>query len=164
MIIAVTGHRPHRLGNEYNGEGPYTDYLVEEFDKIIDEWKPTKIISGMALGVDTIWACCGLSLDIPLIAAVPFEDQEMKWPDHSQEMYWNLLRHPLTEIVYVCLPGYEVWKLQKRNEWMVDHADVLVAVWNEDEEGGTWNCIKYARSKGIRIIYIDPRKAIKNDN
>lgn len=161
MIIAVTGHRPNKIGNEYNGEGPYTDYLVEEFDKIIDEWKPTKAISGMALGVDTIWAACTLSLGIPLIAAIPFEGQDCKWPLSSRETYWRILEDELVEKVYVSEPGYQAWKMHKRNEWMVDHADVLVAVWDEGEQGGTWACIQYARSKQIPIIYIDPRKAIQ---
>jgi len=41
---------------------------------------------------------------------------------------------------------------------MVDNADIVIAVWNGDEKSksGTWNCIKYARKKGKKIIYIDP--------
>jgi uncharacterized phage-like protein YoqJ len=34
--------------------------------------------------------------------------------------------------------------LQKRNEWMVDHCDLLIAVW-DGSEGGTANCVRYAR-------------------
>lgn len=158
MIIAATGHRPHKLGNEYDG-GPYTDFLMDKFYEILDQYKPDKIISGLALGVDTIWAICGMVYEIPLIAAVPFEGQEVRWRNSCQDRYWSILHHPLTEVVHVCSPGYAAWKMQKRNEWMVDHADILVAVW-DGSEGGTYNCIQYAKKKGIRIIYIDPKEVI----
>lgn len=54
MIIAVTGHRPDKLGNEYSMDGPYLKYIAEQFDSIIERCKPKEGISGMALGVDMI--------------------------------------------------------------------------------------------------------------
>jgi uncharacterized phage-like protein YoqJ len=38
--------------------------------------------------------------------------------------------------------------MQRRNEWMVDRADKLVALW-DGSWGGTFNCIEYARKKGV---------------
>lgn len=160
MIIALTGHRPQRLGNEYYGVGPYTEYIVGELEKLCERYRPKKGISGLALGSDMIWAVYCLSRNIPLIAAVPFEGQHVRWTDQNKDIYWRILNHPLTETVYVCEPGYAAWKMQKRNEWMVDHADRLIAVWDESE-GGTANCVKYAKSKLIPIDYIDPKKALE---
>jgi uncharacterized phage-like protein YoqJ len=45
--------------------------------------------------------------------------------------------------------------MQKRNEYMVDKCDKLLAVWN-GTTGGTHNCIKYAKSKGKEIILLNP--------
>lgn len=44
-----------------------------------------------------------------------------------------------------------------RNRYMVDHSDTVLAIWNGEESGGTWQTIKYARSKNkkIDIIHID---------
>lgn len=70
MIITVTGHRPKYLGNEYNLVGPYSDYIRKELQKIIDERQPIQMISGMALGVDTMWALLAIKNKIPLIAAL----------------------------------------------------------------------------------------------
>ena len=159
MIIAATGHRPHKLGNEYDGQGPYTEFLKDKFYNILYQYQPVRIISGMALGVDIIWAACGIAMGIPLTAAIPFEGQQARWPDRSQDIYYNILFHELTLKEYVCAPGYAAWKMQKRNEWMVDNADVLVGVW-DGSTGGTYNCIEYARHKGIKIIYIDPKELI----
>jgi uncharacterized phage-like protein YoqJ len=155
MIIAVTGHRPDKLGNEYNMDGKYSNFINKEIQKLIDEYKPNKGISGMALGVDTIFAINILYSNIPLIAAIPFEGQESKWIQESKDLYFEILNNPLTEKKYVCEPGYANWKMQRRNEWMVDHCDVLIAVWN-GSAGGTCNCIKYAKSQKKEIKYINP--------
>ena len=54
--------------------------------------------------------------------------------------------------------GYSVFKMQLRNEWMVDHCDKLIAIFNQDEtSGGTFNCVQYARSKNKDIIFINPK-------
>lgn len=46
--------------------------------------------------------------------------------------------------------------MQKRNEWMVDNCDILIAVWDKSP-GGTKNCVDYAESKKKQIIYINPK-------
>ncbi len=45
--------------------------------------------------------------------------------------------------------------MQKRNEWMVDNCDMLVAVW-DGTDGGTYNCIDYAKRMKKPRILIDP--------
>ncbi len=41
----------------------------------------------------------------------------------------------------------------RRNKEIVDHSDVLIAFVNKDT-GGTWNTIKHAKNKGIKINVI----------
>jgi len=43
---------------------------------------------------------------------------------------------------------------------MVDHSDVLMAMW-DGSSGGTKNCYKYAKDKNKRIIRIDPREYLR---
>ena len=45
--------------------------------------------------------------------------------------------------------------MQKRNEYMVDLADRVIAVW-DGSKGGTANCVKYAEKVGKEIIRIEP--------
>ena len=49
MIIAGTGHRPPRLGLDYTAVSNQlmVDFLITEIESL--EFKPEKIISGMAL-------------------------------------------------------------------------------------------------------------------
>jgi uncharacterized phage-like protein YoqJ len=143
MILAATGHRPNKLG----GYGVAVELQLFKLAKLhLAGAKPRGVISGMALGWDTSWAEAALGLGLPLCAAVPFEGQEKRWPSHSQEKYAYLCMMA-TKVVYVCEPGYAAWKMQKRNEWMVDHCDELVALW-DGSDGGTANCVRYAERVG----------------
>lgn len=160
MRIAVTGHRPSKLNNEYDLQGPICSYLRQEIKKILIERNPTQAISGMALGVDTIFVQEALKLEIPVLASLPFKGQECKWPHHSQQIYCQTLNHPLVTTVVVCEGGYNSAKMQIRNVHMVDNCDLLIACWN-GTEGGTMNCVRYAEKqkrdgREIEIIYINP--------
>jgi len=151
-VIAGTGHRPDKLGG-------YKDVIFRKtyqlaFDSL-NEWKSNidVVISGGALGWDTALALAAIDLDIKLICALPFKGQESRWPRASQEKY-NEILNKSDEIVYVCEDGYAPWKMQVRNEWMVNHCDIVLALWN-GSPGGTGNCIKYAKkvNKPIKNVW-----------
>ena len=153
MNVAFTGHRPDKLGG-YNDRTNKRSWFMTEIDKIIRGLGPDiEIISGMALGVDQWAAEYAASKKIPFYAYVPFKGQECKWPSVSKAHY-GLLLNMAKEVKYICDSGYAPWKMQKRNEAMVDDCDLLIAVWN-GAPGGTENCIKYATGKK-KIIRLDP--------
>jgi len=161
MKIAVTGHRPHKLNKEYDLQGPYSDYIRQEIRKILLKHQSTLVqaISGMALGVDTLFALEALDLKIPLLAALPFQGQEGKWPYKSQKLYNSILENPLTTTHIVCEGGYNSAKMQIRNEYMVDALaqpdSKLISIW-DGSSGGTMNCVRYAEKQGTTIIRINP--------
>lgn len=157
MKLAVTGHRPDKLGNDYKLESPLIQWIKTEIEAIIKRVQPELMISGMALGIDTLFAKLAVSNDIPLIAAVPFSGQEAKWPKESRELYSELLEWEKTTIYVVSQGGYAGWKMQVRNEWMVNNSDFLIAVW-DGSEGGTCNCVMYAKRKKRNMVVINPVK------
>lgn len=157
MIVAFTGHRPNKLGG-YKIPNPTYYSVYRHLEKTLKELKPEKAISGMALGVDQWAAMICVNLGIPFIAAVPFPGQECKWPEQSQRIY-KLLLKKADDIVMVNDAPFAASKLQKRNEWMVDQCDQLIAVYN-GTEGGTHNCVKYAEKQGKKIIRIDPTNLV----
>lgn len=157
MIIAATGHRPDKLNNEWNMDGPASTWVTSQLKLVIDKHKPDKIISGMALGVDILWALIGIELDIPVVAALPFIGQEDTWSTQAQSLYNEILAHPLVTSNILYSGIYASWKLLKRNEYMVDNCDLLVAVWDWSTTSGTGKCVKYAKSVNKTIEYIDTR-------
>lgn len=158
MIIAFTGHRPDKLPNKETGyKLPNPTYIkvCQQIDSLLKELKPEKVISGMALGVDQWAAMIAHKLGIPFVAAIPFDKQESKWPESSQKTY-RALHKLASEEVIVSEGGYAAIKMQVRNEWMVNHCDELIAIW-DGSEGGTGNCVKYAKSVNKKIHFINPK-------
>lgn len=154
-IAAVTGHRPDKLGGEYDLKGPYSGYIRDQLRQEIELYNIETAISGMALGVDTLWALLALDMGLNLTAAIPFKGQESRWPEKSKKVFNDILSHPRTKQVIVSDGGYGSWKMQVRNVWMVDHCDILFAVW-DGTKGGTGNCVEYARKVHRKMDIIKP--------
>ena len=147
MIIAGTGHRPDRLG----GYGPEVDQWLHTLCvRELMALKPETVISGMAVGFDQALASAAIHLDIPFLAYIPFEGQESKWPESSKKRYFDLLSKA-KGILYCSPPGYAVWKMHKRNHQMVDDCDKVLALWNGNPFGGTFECVTYAQSKNRAV-------------
>jgi uncharacterized phage-like protein YoqJ len=156
MILSVTGHRPDKLGFEYDMKGPISKKIYLELDRLVDQLKPTKMITGMALGVDMLFANVAINRKIPFIAAIPCLNQESKWPEQSKRLYSRIINDPLCTVHYVTNEEYTSSCMQIRNKWMVDNSDLLVAVW-DGTKGGTSNCINYAKKNDKSIRRIDPK-------
>jgi len=155
MIIAITGHRPNRLNKEYDGKGPMSLWIKSEINKILEEKSPTKLISGMALGVDQLFAEIAIERDLELLAAIPCRNQEKMWPQKSKDRYDRILAYDKCEKVYVS-EKYSGWAMQKRNEYMVDRSTLTIAVW-DGTFSGTGNAVQYANKINKEIIRIDPQ-------
>jgi uncharacterized phage-like protein YoqJ len=144
------------LGNEYALRGPISTYIKREMMKVIKAEKPKTMISGMALGVDTIFALLALELEIPLMAAIPCQGQDRMWRQESKDLYKSILDNPLTTVHFVDDGPYTAYKMILRDQWMVNKCDKLLAVWNGDTHGGTYQTVKYAKSMRKDIIRINP--------
>jgi uncharacterized phage-like protein YoqJ len=155
-IVSVTGHRPDKLGNEYDMKGPMSRKIYDRLCHTVEILKPTRMISGMALGVDMIFANLAINKGIPFTAAIPFHGQEKTWPEQSQKLYRTILKYAF-EVVIVSEGGYSASKMQKRNKWMIDKSGILIAVW-DGTPGGTSNAYHYAKDQVKEIIRIDPRE------
>lgn len=147
MNYAATGHRPEKLG--YYGAEAEDRLMSVAALYLKDVIKPHDVvISGMALGWDQAVAQACYNLDIPFIAAVPCRNQAERWTSWYKSKYESLLLRAC-HVVYVS-EAYDGECMQRRNQWMVDHADKIIACW-DGSRGGTYNCIQYAKKKHKRI-------------
>ena len=115
-------------------------------------------VTGMALGVDMYAAEIVLDLKskyphITLESAIPCETQAIKWSVASRERYYNIAAKCDKETMLQ--REYTPDCMDKRNRYMVDHADYILAVWNGCPSG-TGNTVRYAHKKGKSIIVINP--------
>lgn len=161
MKIAITGHRPNKLGNDFDLTSNFVWKIKDQLQSIITKyndigrknWTPLTLITGMALGIDTLFAQLAILNKIPFITAIPCINHGDKWHVKLRNIYDEILSNSLCTKHYVTNKEYTLSCMQKRNEWMVDNCDVLIAVW-DSTKGGTANCVKYARSVGKPILWL----------
>lgn len=149
MIVCGTGHRPNKLGGYENAVAVRLVKTAEWGLASMAE-RPLAVISGMALGWDQALGQAALNMNIPLWAYVPFEGQESMWPRKSKDAFYCLLDEA-AKVVICSEGGYAPWKMQVRNECMVDDSHEVLALW-DGSTGGTGNCIQYARKKEKNIV------------
>lgn len=158
--IAATGHRPNKLyGYNLHHPGYYAlGRLMRDFlRQRLEQYGPVECISGMALGVDQLYALVALKLrdegnDIRVIAMMPCRNQNAKW---ASDEYWRNILSRADESLIVTDAPYTPACMQVRNRAMVDRADEIMAVHN-GSPGGTMNCLRYAETKGRKITNIFP--------
>lgn len=164
---AVTGHRPSRFKFKYSEDYSLCKKIkramFEQFKRLYDEQGVRRYYVGGALGVD-MWAGeLILRLreqpgygDIELVVVLPFEGHDAKWDERSKRRMDFLLRM-CSDCVIVgkedCRESYI-----KRNCYMVDHADYLVAVYDNKRNlrSGTMQCVRYAEKHRKIVAFINP--------
>lgn len=146
VTVAATGHRPQRL------VGIPERAVFDACRAFLATLEPEQAVSGMALGFDTIFARAALSLRIPLIAACPGEpgQQPSRWAAVDRAVYFDLLARAVEVAHITNAPTYGRC-CTLRNEYMVDRADVMLALWN-GEKRGTGHCAGYADRRGVPLV------------
>lgn len=176
--IALTGHRPNKLGG-YNLVTPAYARLQDDLEAFIHFQLLTYNVvwghAGLALGADTIWARALFTVQkqvpqrVKFYAEIPMMSQSKQWFKQSDISFWNhqvencddsTIYDPDFEKLTETERKYSAGKvLNKRNIGMVDHSDILLALLWADDRGlksGTHNAVKYAQKQNKHIQYINP--------
>lgn len=180
--IALTGHRPPKLDG-YNINTPKYQALLNDLKQYIRyQLKTYDVVwghSGLALGADTIWSKAILEMkqEFPnrvfFHAEIPFWEQSSSWFKDSDISFWqkqvneadakSVYDQDFAEFKKTSQNQYEQKRraskaLQDRNIGMIDHADILLAVYDGVSSGGTKNAIDYATNKKKEIVFIETKK------
>lgn len=162
MRISVTGHRPKDLFGydlRHPGYDIMKNFFYKKFDELALSGKFTAI-SGGAQGVDQIFAWCAVKWQaknpglLHNLLAMPCAGQSSKWPLAGQKSFENL-RKRMDEVI-VLQEFYTPDCMDKRNQYMVNNSDIVLAVWTGKAKGGTANCVRYADKVGKNIIVLHP--------
>lgn len=159
-VCCFTGHRPNKFpwGNNER------DIRCFKYKASIQ----TKVLSlinngvyhficGGAIGFDMYCAEIVLLLkeqypDIKLEVAVPCENQHSLWNKDFQMRYLEILKK--ADIVTYVSREYTSFCMSKRNDYMLNKSDIVVAGFVEGTTGGTANTIKKAQKLGKKIIFV----------
>jgi uncharacterized phage-like protein YoqJ len=145
--VAITGHRPEDLKNP--------EWVHATLKDVLTQINPDILYQGMAAGADLLSAQIAYELSIPFVAAKPWATHTPRLED--SELYEWVLDNAF-EVVDVSSLRYYAgpFLYHARNEYMVDHADIVVAIWNGHKKGGTAACVRYANRKNKPLIQINP--------
>lgn len=156
----VTGHRYKGFPWDYNTDKARTKaYLKRMYDiieNVITKGGFTHFISGGALGVDMDFAEAVLYFRdkkhyaISLEIAIPCPNQDLKWSKQDKERYKTILDS--ADIKTLISEQYTSFCMHKRNEYMVDNSDLVLAFWNGKEFGGTYYTLTYAKKKNKQVF------------
>jgi len=156
-----TGHRPEKLPWKSDEENPRAIALKERLFDVVEALYQsgiTHFISGMARGADFYFCEAVLRLreereEVSLEAVIPYEEQAARWPEEDRNRYFRLVSQ--CDYETLIQTGYSMDCMRKRNYYMVDHATVLIAVF-DGRLGGTMQTVNYARRKGLEIVEVRP--------
>lgn len=166
---AITGHRPSRFKFKHHEDAAdcqrLKDCLREQFVLLYRQGVRTFWVGG-AEGVDLWSGEILLQLratpeyhDIELHIALPGPGHNSRWDERSQQRMAALIQHA-TETVTVGT-ALTAGDYRKRNQYMVDRADILLAVYDNDRSirSGTGMTVNYARKKKLPIVLVHPDTA-----
>ena len=139
---AFTGHR--ELGKDFCKPA-----FKKALESLIQEGV-TVFYNGLALGFDTVVCETLLELkkkypQIKIIGCIPCENQDKYFNFFQKAKYQRLLKQ-IDETVMVSSGPYYSGCMQKRNRYMCDRADVLIA-YLKKETGGTAYTVHYFQNK-----------------
>ena len=91
--------------------------------------------------------------NISLYAIVPCSNQSCKWNDKQISRYNSILKQ--CDKVVTLQDAYTSDCMQRRNRYMVEHSDCVVAVWN-GTNSGTSSTVKYALKNKLPVTVLHP--------
>lgn len=159
---SFTGYRPSKLHFGYNEEHSdcikLKSMIKSEIENLINDGFSI-FNSGMAMGID-IWcaeAVLQLKEDYPHIklhAVIPCMGQESGWKTAAKERY-NSIIVQADDVLYMSF-SYTVHCMKDRNQYLVDKADLLFAVY-DGKKGGTYQTISFAKKLLKKVLVLNPR-------
>ena len=145
MRIAITGHRPGRIAGRENE-------IQEWIRRQLISNNCTEALSGMATGTDQIFAKIVEDMGIPLICCYPYKRNKF----HPVEDDINAKAYDVRFIS----DEYSRQSYWIRDKYMVDNCDILLAVFDGKQEGGTWITVDYAKKIDKPIVYFPWRTQV----
>ena len=112
--------------------------------------------NGGALGFDTMAALCVIKQkernpNIKLFIDAPHRAQSAHWDEFDRHVYTYILNHA-DNVTYVS-ERYQSGCMQKRNRFMVDRSDIVIA-YVRAPRGGAYYTACYAESLDKQVIYL----------
>lgn len=161
--VCFTGNRPEKLQSPYQEDSSQMQLMKKvlrwELEELVKQGAKD-FYTGMAQGIDLIAAEQLLALGregITLTAVIPFRGQAAGWEQFWRDRYERVLSQCSRKIVLA--EHYTPQCFQKRNAFMVEHSDLVLAVIggkSQKQRGGSWQTVRIALRQGkpVQAIFL----------
>lgn len=144
MIVTFCGHK------QIYQSSPIATKLKTVIEELIGEGATEFYVGGYgnfdSLVASSVREAKSAHPDIRLVLIIPYLNRQYETDGYDEVLYPPLESVPLR------------FSISKRNEWMVDQADVVIS-YVTHEWGGAYTALTYASRKKKRIISVVPLKS-----
>ena len=157
---SFTGHRPEKLPWRDNENDPRCLALKGRLAEAVEDAYQRGMrhfMCGMARGANFYFCDAVLDLrarhsGVTLEAVIPCEEQAARWIERERERYFTLVERCDDETMLQ--RHYDRGCMLRRNRYLVDHASMLIAVY-DGMLGGTMYTITYAMKREVEVVILD---------
>lgn len=147
--VAFTGHRSVPRNKEQDIRRRVGDEVVRLYGQGYRTF-----LCGMAVGFDILAAEAVLLKKcflpgINLVAVVPYKGQCERWTQAEQERHKRILAR--VDTVRILSERYFNGCLLRRNDYMISHADRIIAYYDGKRKGGTFYTVRNATARGLTV-------------
>lgn len=160
MRVALTGHRPERLGlskDEMDDTWKkIRDWIINQLFKAYEASylsdEKLDIYCGMASGSDFVFGTVSMLMKVNEVIPLRLHCiLPCKAYNSSHALYDDMKKYA-DEWIELADEFYKGCD-NVRDQYMVDHCDVLIAIWDGNKSGGVWSTIRKAQKADKTIIY-----------
>ena len=96
--------------------------------------------------------------EIELVTALPYPGHDSQWDNRSRARLAFLIQNSTKSITVSSTRLINTTSFRIRDKYMVDHADYLLAVYDNDRtvQNQVGAAVRYAEESGTQIIFIHP--------
>ncbi|MCL2071512.1 MAG: SLOG family protein [Oscillospiraceae bacterium] len=165
-VCSFTGYRTGKLRACLSGLltiEDIRDCLKSRMIEMIDEGFMT-FQCGMAIGSDMLFAEIALELRqrysslVRFVAVIPCLEHDKNWNEYDRNLCREMTEKA-DDVVIVSNTRYFDGCMAKRNRYLIENCDELVAIY-DGQKGGTMQTINFAKGKGMKVTIIDPSKSM----
>jgi len=154
--VMVTGHRslPAEAWNWVASD------IARCLSKLADQRGDLIAIQGLALGADMLFAEIALGQDRPVWSFEPFSGQASRWNPTEQARHERIKAASARTVTLADDPGGDrglaVRLLHARNDRMLGEADIVMAVLDARQTGGSRSAVLKALKRELPVLRLNP--------
>jgi hypothetical protein len=146
MNITGIAHPPERIRER--GYLPSSE-LIYLAKMALKEYGATSLITSLAQGWEQALAKAAVELEIPFSVAIPYPGRDAEWKRDACVFYLDLLARAAE--VFRVSDSYSDTAVLEGHYWRVDQSNLVLALWDYDFYGDTFQAMDYALKSGKQV-------------